>query len=205
MDHDQRTIATYDASADEYAERWYDFRLEADMACWTARLQPGARLLDVGCGPARDAAWLGELGFDPFGVDLSLGMLRQARRRNRVPVVQADMGRLPFAGGSFDGLWFCASLLHVPKAQAGAVLAELRRAVGDGLIYVAVKQGQGERWLSGSQGRPRFFAFYAADELGQLLAESGFRILEEWFSPDGGGRESGWLAVIARGVGEVSG
>lgn len=203
MDQIERTVATYDEKARDYAERWYTLRLEADMACFSAWLEPGARVLDVGCGPARDTAWLAELGFRAVGADLSLGMLRQARERNTAPVIQADMRRLPFAAGSFGGLWVCASLLHVPKPQAGLALAELRRVVGDGVMYVAVKQGQGEDWLTDADGRSCFFAFYRPDEFHQILRAAGFRVLDGWLNPDAAGRETGWISALVRGTREV--
>ena len=62
------------------------------------------------------------------GTDLSLGMLREGLERGvPAPLIQADMAHLPFRKGSFRGLWVCASLLHIPKVQAGDVLRELER------------------------------------------------------------------------------
>ena len=58
------TTAAYDAVAESFADRWFDLRLEEPMARFTGRLGPGARVLDVGCGPGRDVAWLAEQGFD---------------------------------------------------------------------------------------------------------------------------------------------
>ena len=144
----QDTIAAYDTAAERFADRWFDLRLEENMARFAGRLGPGARVLDVGCGPGRDAAWLVERGYDAGGVDLSLGMLREGRARGvTVPLFQADMRHLPFRKGSFQGLWVCASLLHIPKQQAGEVLVELGRIVYPGHIYLAVKRGEGEEWV----------------------------------------------------------
>src|SRR5687767_2754207 len=49
------------------------------------------RVVEVGCGPGRDMTWLEGKGIRMVGVDLSAGMLRQARRQVRGPLVQADM------------------------------------------------------------------------------------------------------------------
>ena len=87
----QETIGSYDSVAEDFADRWFDVRLEEPMSRFAGRLGPGARVLDVGCGPGRDAAWLAELGFDAGGVDLSFGMLQEGARarRGRAP----DPGR----------------------------------------------------------------------------------------------------------------
>ncbi|HIP97012.1 MAG TPA: class I SAM-dependent methyltransferase, partial [Anaerolineae bacterium] len=74
------TAASYDAIAPEFAVRWFDFRLHEQVARFAERLWPGAHVLDLGCGPGRDVAYLQELGFRAVGVDLSAGMLAEGRR-----------------------------------------------------------------------------------------------------------------------------
>jgi ADP-ribose pyrophosphatase YjhB (NUDIX family) len=192
------TTRSYDKSADRFAERWFDLRLVTEMERLTGRLGPGARVLDVGCGPGRDAAWLAEMGFDAGGMDLSLGMLEEGRRRGvTVPLIQADMRHLPFRKGSLDGLWVCGSLLHVPKKRVNDVLRELSRVVYPGHIALAVKRGEGERWVEGEDGQRRFFAYYSADEIQLRLERNGFEVLGCWESPDQAGREIPWINVLA--------
>ena len=95
-------------------------------------LQPGARLLDLGCGRIGLRALVGdgpEPQLDITGVDL------QARPEYPGPFVQADAAEgLPFADGEFD-LVYCSSVIeHVPPPRREAFAAELRR-VGRG-FYV---------------------------------------------------------------------
>jgi SAM-dependent methyltransferase len=84
------------------------------------RLQPGARVLDLGCGRIGLRAL--EPKLDITGVDL------QARPDYPGPFVQADAAEgLPFADGEFD-LVHCSSVIeHVPPARRAAFAAELRR------------------------------------------------------------------------------
>lgn len=67
----------------------------------------GRRVLEVGCGAAACSRWLAAAGAYPVALDLSAGMLAQARAGARrtgvsVPLVQGDAEALPFADGSFD-------------------------------------------------------------------------------------------------------
>lgn len=63
------------------------------------RFRPGARIVDLGCGPGTDARLLQTLGCAVHGVDLSPGMIEVARARG----VDAEVASLDAFPGSFDG------------------------------------------------------------------------------------------------------
>lgn len=89
-------------------------------------LQPGGRVLDVGCGRLGLRAL--EPHLDITGVDLA------DRPGYPGPFVRADAASsLPFADGEFD-LVYCSSVVeHVPPARRRAFAAEVRR-VGRGWL-----------------------------------------------------------------------
>jgi SAM-dependent methyltransferase len=166
-----------------------------------ARRVGGQRLvLDLGCGPGRDIRFLTELGCQVVGLDLSTGMLSQARQRLfGAPLIQADLRYVPLAPDSLDGVWSCASLLHLPRAQLAVALAEVARLLRPGgVFYLAVKGGTGQRWLGDQAGRRYFHAFYEPTELETALITSGFQILESWVAADQAGRDEPWINVIAK-------
>jgi ADP-ribose pyrophosphatase YjhB (NUDIX family)/ubiquinone/menaquinone biosynthesis C-methylase UbiE len=196
VDETTVTTASYDRKAADFAARWFDLRLDRALTGLGERLRPGARVLDMGCGPGRDVRFLGEMGFQAVGLDRSAGMLAEARRRVTAPFVQADMRALPFADGSFDGVWACASLLHVPRDEAPGVLAEVHRVVEHGHLFLTVKRGEGEAWVESEHG-PRFFTYYHPAEVELLVERAGFRVLEQWENPDQTGREHPWVHVVA--------
>ena len=199
----RRMQAAYDQAAEAFA------RLNPDMPPELAPLGakllaiggPAARILDVGCGPGQHIAWLESHGARCVGVDLSPAMLRLARRRVQAPLVQMDMRRLAFAAETFTGIWACAALLHLPKADAAPALAEMRRVPAPGgALALIIQEGDGEGWEwtapDGPLGRvERFFARYRAPEAQRMLAAAGFRVLEH-----DQGRHAGrnWLRFLAR-------
>ncbi len=203
MTETSTTSATYDQIAADYAACWADKAdpMVAARQRFAARLAPGARVLDVGCGPGRDTAELRALGLSACGVDRSRGMLAQARQRGQLPLMLGDMRHLPVPDGALDALWCCAAFLHIPKRDSPAVLHEFRRALRHGgTLYLSVKQGDGERWHSSEYGLQRFFAFYQPGELDELLSSAGFAIAESWTDADSLGRPEAWLSRIAAEV-----
>jgi ubiquinone/menaquinone biosynthesis C-methylase UbiE len=192
----QVTSATYDQIAASYATHSAGAdpaTLAATRVRFAAYLVAGARVLDVGCGPGWDAEQLRQLGLRASGLDRSRAMLNQSRRR-AIPVLLGDMRALPVPDDALDGLWVCASFLHIPKHDAPAVLGEFRRALRPGgVMYIGVKQGQGERWVTHSLGGQRFFAFYSGGELDALLNEHGFNLIDGWIAADSQGRPEDWI------------
>lgn len=120
------------------------------MRRWSDALPRPARVLDLGCGHGFELARMSNQGLQPVGLDLSLGMLRLARRRAGDRLVQGDAIRLPFSTATLDGVWSLHALLHVADLR-GAVhevgrvlrpggLAALTIALGDGTTTEPVQQ-----------------------------------------------------------------
>jgi len=103
------------------------------------RGSPGARVLDVPCGTGRlFEAIARSAKASPIGVDVSAGMLAEAREREpRARLVRASAWQLPFADRSFDVVIACRLLHHVGEEEALArVLGELVR-VTDRLLVAS--------------------------------------------------------------------
>lgn len=190
----------YDRMAPEFA------RCHSDVAPWLAELgveflallPPAPRVLDLGCDAGRDMEWLEGQGARVTGADLSLGMLEEARRRVRGDLLRADMRALPLADSLFEGVWCMASLLHLPKADAPAALAEIRRVLASGrALMLGIKEGSGERWepVPWDSTLQRFFARYSESEAREMLQSAGFGIIRSELEE---GSRVRWLHFLAR-------
>jgi SAM-dependent methyltransferase len=191
-----RTIQTYDTIAAEFARQTWDIRLERALDSFAHYLIPCALTLDLGCGPGRDVELLRARGYRAIGADLSLGMLREARARVGGDLMCGDMCALPFASGAFDGVWLCAALLHLPRADAPRALAEVQRILRPTRpLYLGVQQGAGERWDE-SRGA-RLFTYYQPEELAALVRAAGFAVQELWIAEDLTRTHVKWINLIA--------
>jgi SAM-dependent methyltransferase len=123
------------------AEAYERYLVPALMARWAvrlldlARVRPGERVLDLGCGTgvvAREAASRLGAGGRVVGLDLNEGMLavaRQASSAIRLPIEwrQGDATTLPFADGEFD-LVLCHQVLQF-VSDGNAAALEMRRVL----------------------------------------------------------------------------
>jgi ubiquinone/menaquinone biosynthesis C-methylase UbiE len=184
MDPLAETLATYDNHAVEIAEQWWDNRLERQMRDFVALL-PGRRVADIGCGAGRDVEWLGELGVNVVGVELSEGMLTEAR--TRVPngrFARATFTALPLATASVDGAWVCSSLVHAPPDVAEAAIGEISRILKPGgALYVGLEEGSGNEWRVDTNGARRMYYFWSAVDMAQTLDGAGLTVVDQYVEP----------------------
>ncbi|WP_037078164.1 class I SAM-dependent methyltransferase [Neorhizobium vignae] len=120
---------------------------------WVARqlpLKPGARVLDVGCGPAW--FWASVIKDVPENLDLTLadqsaGMVEEAVARctplpfGSVVGHQAEAAALPFGADSFDVVIAMHMLYHLPDPAAG--IAEMFRVLKPGGFLAVTTNGMG--------------------------------------------------------------
>jgi predicted TPR repeat methyltransferase len=106
-------------------------------------------------------------------------------------------------GGPWDAVVAFAVLLHLTREELGTVLDRLREAVRPGgLLAVTVKEGDGSAWSDHRLGSPRFFTFWRAGPLAEVLADHGWSVQE--LERHTGDRDD-WILVMARSPDEPGG
>ena len=180
----KRVQTAYDQIVSEFAERNH-FNMPDNLISLAHELvrQVGqnGKLIDIGCGTGRDMAWFESKDVTVTGIDLSMGMLAYARENVLGSLVSMNMRNLGFCDAYFDGVWCCASLLHLPKTEAAFALQEIHRVLKPGgMLILSVQEGNSESWEDGFvPGIKRFFARYQADEMRNILARQKFLVLKE--------------------------
>ena len=176
---------SYDAVAREYADEIYgelagkpfDRHL---LDRFAERVRGRGRVCDLGCGPAQIARYLRDRGVDAFGVDLSAGMLAQARRLNPdLQFVQTSMLTLGLRSGKFGGVAAFYSIIHIPRSKAVEALAEVRRVLQPGGLFLfTFHLGSEDSHHEELFGRPVSLdiALFTTDEMCGYLKTADFSV-----------------------------
>ena len=189
------TIDYYNRHAAAFFRETAGVEMAALQRKFTALVPAGGLILDAGCGSGRDALAFKEQGFKVAAFDASPELARLAGEHLGQPVAVrtfAEVGERD----AYDGIWACASLLHLPRREIPGALSRLWAALKPGgVMYVSFKEGQGERQKDG-----RHFSDLGEHELHALLdtlPDTTHR--EYWTTPDSRpDRTETWLNALVR-------
>ena len=195
--------AGYDVVADDYAalecagHEWPRLRWLRDML---ARVTPGARVLDVGCGNGIPATREIAGQYKAIGIDISSAQIERATRN--VPTAafkRADLMEVEFTE-PFAAISAFYVIEHVERDHHAEVFARLHRWLVPGgyLLFTIEPEDQpgtvGE-WL----GRPMYFSQHDADTTLRLLRDAGFDVVDTAIEDQReGDREVTYMWVLAQ-------
>ena len=207
-DYLKMTINTYDQIALSYVNSTRERQPQQEFDSFCRAVVPQAVILDVGCGWGRDCVAFVNHGFSVIGLDLSKSMLKLAEKHAPLcTFYEADMRKIPLNDNSVDGIWCCASLLHLKRSQTLRAFKEFRRVLRNGAVCcIIVKKGTGENVDKGfSQSSPRFFTYFHEDEIRKRFRSANFIILDEHVTNEqdngkGNGRDQEWIYFLVRKV-----
>jgi 2-polyprenyl-3-methyl-5-hydroxy-6-metoxy-1,4-benzoquinol methylase len=183
-----------------------DFALRARFLA--EHVDPGERVLDVGCGEGSFAAELARRGAAVVGVDVAEEPLRRARERHPeldLRLIDGE-GAWQLPDASFDVVWAGEVIEHV--ADTASWLSELRRVLRPGgrLLLSTPAHGRltmlglalSARALSGRlDPRGEHLRFYTRRTLRELLEDFRFQEVDVRAA---GGPPGARRLLLARGV-----
>lgn len=182
------------------AEQFYNETLNADMSMicdkFLKYIKQGSRILDVGCGSGRDSLCFLKRGCEVVSIDASEEMVKMSSRLTGQNTLKMRFDEIDF-DSEFDGIWACASLLHVPKADIKEVLYKIINSLkNDGVLFASFKYGNNEIIRDN-----RLFNSYDEDGLQDLLRTfAQLQLIEIWKTQDvRPGREAEfWVNCICK-------
>lgn len=190
------TLQYYNQHAKAYVDSTRDVEFSQTQERFLQYLEPGARILDFGCGSGRDTKYFRNRGFQVEAVDGSAEFVRIASEYTGINVRRMLFQDLDEVE-RYDGIWACSSILHLPCAELEVVLGKMARALRRrGIVYTSFKYGTEEGERSG-----RYFTNMTEEKMAGLLERIAVYDVEEmWVTFDvrpGRGDER-WLNMILR-------
>lgn len=190
------TIATYEATAARFRDLGLVLGpvLRGFLDRVATRVGAGARVLELGSGPSRDARYLESLGVRVQRSDATAAFVEMLHAEG-FDALRLDV-RTDDLGGPWDAVFANAVLLHLDRAAFASALVAIREAVvPGGVLACTLKEGDGETWTDARLGGPRWFVFWRREQLVDVLEHAGWIVesIEQVEGPN-----DAWLHVIAR-------
>lgn len=161
----------YSKNAGEYFDKTVDLDLQEYYDRFTELVPEGGSILDLGCGSGRDSAYFVSCGYDVTAMDASEEMCDLASVHIGQDVLHLSFSDMDFEE-VFDGVWACASLLHVPGNEINDIMSKIVKSMKpNGTLYMSFYYGDFEGERDG-----RYYTDYNTRKLKELVA--GFEELE---------------------------
>ena len=154
-------------------------------------------ILDAGCGSGRDAKAFLDMGYQVTALDASKKICEEAGKVTGQEVFCMQFEDMEFRQ-EFDGIWACASLLHVSYTEINEVMKRIWDALREnGVFYASIKYGKGMR-----NDKGRLFYDYDEIALKNIAVNSCFWVEDIFVTQDvRNGRENEqWINVLARKI-----
>lgn len=179
-------VKGYNLISRAYGERYaheLDYKpFDRDLLLRFAQSVPAKKVCDLGCGSGHIGAHLQSLGLAVIGIDLSPGMVEEARRRYpKVRYEVGDMLDLKLEENSLAGIVALYSIIHLRREDLEKAFRGMGRVLEPGgLLLVAFHRGQGDLHEDEELGFPVSFdcTLFEPDEVAGAMQKMGLEVIE---------------------------
>ena len=196
IDTNDKTIQAYDHGSAEYSaatsqdlsqsiEAWLDIAVD--------HLPQASKILEIGSGTGKDAHYLESMGYSVERSDAAPAFVAQLQRH--YPTTRTlNILTEPIAT-VYDLILANAVLLYFSPAQCQTILGKLHGALTPhGRLALTLN---GEKVINRKLGLPRYFCYWQADPIRNLLVTSGYTDIAITVVPDNRQNKPDWLLIHA--------
>lgn len=180
----------------EHSQEFIADTLHCDMSeqyCFFEKyLHSKGTILDIGFGSGRDSLYFKSKGYDVYSIDPEEEFVKHAKNLGLFNVFCMKAQEMEF-DNMFDGIWACASLLHINSSELNDTFKKCYQALkNNGVMYASFKYGcfDGER-------NGRHYKDLTKKSLLKYIKGSKLKIIDTFISEDvRPERKEKWLNVL---------
>ncbi len=187
----------YTTHFSQYHEKTFHIDPAAFLSSFAENLQPGAHVLDIGCGSGRDLLWLAQKCFQPTGFEASPGLAALARQNTNCPVIEGDFESFDFSTLQVDAILMSGALVHLPHKQMEPALKNILRALKTGsksTVYLSVKEGHG----TFTDDHNRTFYLWQDADIRDICRRNSLKVIDFSRSTSVLGTGEAWLGYVLK-------
>ena len=191
-----KTIEYYNENVDKFVNDTQDVVFCATQDLFLSYLNEGNSILDLGCGSGRDTKYFLSKGYKVDAMDGSMEICKVASDYTGINVKCLLFNELDEID-KYDGIWACASILHLDRDDLIDVFHRIVRALKDnGILYTSFKYSEFEGMRNG-----RYFTDFTIESFNEFQTNiPEFIIEKKWITSDvrAGREDEKWLNLIMR-------
>lgn len=190
------TIDYYNRNVQDFVDRTVSVDFTRIQKVFLELLPRDARILDFGCGSGRDTKYFLDCGYQVDAMDGSIELCRAASEYTGIHVKRILFQELDEVE-KYDGIWACASILHVKKTELPDIIRKMSLSTKEnGIIYISFKCGDYEGERNG-----RYFTDMTEISMKELLVDfPELKVEKQWITGDvrADRGDERWLNMILR-------
>ena len=183
----------YEKNAEQYINKTLFADMSECMEKFVSYIPANGLILDAGCGSGRDSKAFKDLGFQVEAFDASPKLAAFASQLIDQPVATMKFSEMKWEQ-SFEGVWACASLVHLDEDDLHDALLKIYRALKpEGVFYTSFKYG--EKVITDGE---RVF-YNRTEEMCKTLIKKYYTIKELFLTGDvlPDRQDTRWVNIIA--------
>jgi len=188
------TIDYYDRNADEYFAHTSGVTFDEIYRRFLKYIPQGGRIMDLGCGSGRDVKWFCDHGYEAYGLDASEELAKRATNTFGI-TVSTGLVEDWIADEPFDGIWCCATLMHLDDRALEQFFKNLKcNLKAGGVVFLSVKSGI----TTGLDEQGRYFRDFTEGDVYEIIVRhKDLQVREIWYTHDKLDRDTfRWMNVI---------
>lgn len=182
----------YQKNSNEYINKTKVADLSKERNELLKMLPNKGKILDIGFGSGRDSLAFIEAGYDVISID-TCGEFCKYGKSLGLTVIDLNVKDITF-NNEFDGIWACASLLHLKYNELTDVFYRIKKAMKDNAVfYCSFKYGDFEGIRD-----DRYYTDMTLEKMEVILNASNLNIIKCWLKEDSLNRDNKWINFLLR-------